>query len=100
MAFNVIIVGAGIAGLSAAIALRNKGHAITLLEATAELQPIGGVMVLQANANRVLDSIGVYDSLLPMCTAVPCGPSTRRYKDGKLLIQKPVEAHKERYGYP
>ncbi|TAQ86911.1 hypothetical protein B7494_g4752 [Chlorociboria aeruginascens] len=55
MPFNIVIVGTGIAGLGAAITLVNKGHNITVLEATSQLRPIGGVIVLQANANRVLD---------------------------------------------
>jgi salicylate hydroxylase len=100
MPFNIIIVGTGIAGLGAAIALTKKGHNVTVVEATSQLRPIGGIIVLQANANRVLDSLGVYESLLPICAASPYGPSTRRYKDGEFLIKKPAEAHETEYGYP
>ena len=88
------------AGLGAAIALTNKGHNVTVLESTPQLQPIGGIIVMQANANRILDNLGVYESLLPICAAKPFGPSTRRYKDGEFLIKKPAETHEQEYGYP
>ena len=94
-----MIVGTGIAGLGAAVALSNKGHNVTMVEATAQLQPIGGIMVLQANANRVLDSWGVYKTLLDVCTPLQIGPSTKTYKFGDSLIQKPAEAHEKEYGY-
>jgi salicylate hydroxylase len=100
MPFNVVIVGTGIAGLGAAIALSNKGHKITIVEATSQLRPIGGIIILQANANRVLDSLGIYQSLLLICASGPHWASTRRYKDGKCLIKMPTEAHEKAYGYP
>jgi salicylate hydroxylase len=99
MPFKIIIVGTGIAGLGAAIALTNKGHNVTVVEATSQLQPIGGIIVMQANANRVLDSLGVYEPLLTFCATTSVGPSTRRYKDGDFLIQKAAEAHEKEYGY-
>jgi salicylate hydroxylase len=60
MPFKIIIVRTGIADHGAAIALTQKGHAVTVVEASPQLQPIGGIIVTQANANRVLDSLGVY----------------------------------------
>ena len=53
---------------------------------------------MQANANRVLDSLGVYESLI--CAGKQFGPSTRRYKDGGFLTKKSAEAHEKEYGYP
>lgn len=100
MPFNAVVVGAGIAGLGAAIALANKGHQVTVLEATCELRPIGGTITLQANANRCLDQLGVYRTLIQFRHPIPNGPSTVRHKDGEVLAQKPVKAHESAYGYP
>ena len=44
MARRAIIVGGGIAGLSAAIALRRAGYDITLLERARRLEPIGAAL--------------------------------------------------------
>lgn len=100
MPFKIVIVGTGIAGLGAAIALKDKGHIVTIVEATSELQPIGGIITIQANANRVLDSWGVYESLLKICDAPPFAPGARRYRDGQFLIERPPELYKNEYGYP
>ena len=100
MPFTVVIVGTGIAGLGAAIALAKKGHKVTVVEATYQLRPIGGIIVLQANANRALHSLGEYESLIPFCNPVPHGPSTRRYDNGEFLAQSSAEVHERKYGYP
>lgn len=100
MDFKVLIVGTGIAGLAAAIALKDKGHSVTIVEATSQLQPIGGIITIQANANRVLVSLGVYESLLKICGASPFAPDARRYKDGKLLTQRHADLYEEKFGYP
>ena len=100
MPFNVAVIGTGIAGLGAAIALTAKGHAVTILEATTELRPIGGIIVLQANANRVLDGLGAYEQLKPFRCHIPHGPSTRDYKGGEYLCRVPADTHEKDYGYP
>lgn len=100
MPFRALIVGAGIAGLGAAIALAKQGHHVTILEATCELRPIGGTITLQANANRCLDQLDVYEALLRFRNRISNGPTTRRHKDGKVLAQKPAKAHESTFGYP
>ncbi|KAJ7499847.1 FAD/NAD(P)-binding domain-containing protein [Mycena latifolia] len=56
---NVSIVGAGIAGLTAAIALRRNGHLIQVYETSEIKTEIGAALGMQVNALRVLDHLGV-----------------------------------------
>ncbi|KAJ7808812.1 hypothetical protein B0H14DRAFT_3482016 [Mycena olivaceomarginata] len=56
---NISIVGAGIGGLTAAIALKKNGHNVQIFE-TAEIKTeIGAAVAVQANSLRVLDHLGV-----------------------------------------
>lgn len=60
---RVIIIGSGIAGLSAAIALRKVGQEVALYERAPELREVGAGISLWANAMRALDHIGAGDSV-------------------------------------
>jgi 2-polyprenyl-6-methoxyphenol hydroxylase-like FAD-dependent oxidoreductase len=60
---RVIIIGSGIAGLSAAIALRKVGVDVTVYERAPELREVGAGISLWANAMRALDYIGAGDSV-------------------------------------
>jgi 2-polyprenyl-6-methoxyphenol hydroxylase-like FAD-dependent oxidoreductase len=58
---RVIIVGGGIGGLSAAIALRRKGHEPLVLERAPRLEAAGAGITLFANAMSALTRLGVAD---------------------------------------
>lgn len=58
MARRAIIIGGGIAGLSAAIALRQAGWDILLYEQAEELKPMGAALSLWPNAMAALASLG------------------------------------------
>lgn len=56
---SVLIAGAGIAGLAAAIGLHRRGHQVTLVERAPTLGALGAGVVLQPNALAALRDIGV-----------------------------------------
>ncbi|MBU8909383.1 FAD-dependent monooxygenase, partial [Desertibacillus haloalkaliphilus] len=60
----VLIVGGGIGGLSTAIALENVGIKTEIVEIQKEYDVYGVGVILQSNAVRVLDDIGVLDEVI------------------------------------
>ncbi|KAJ6471614.1 FAD/NAD(P)-binding domain-containing protein [Mycena vitilis] len=56
---NVSVVGAGIAGLTAAIALRKNGHVVQIFESSEIKTEIGAGVGVPPNASRVLDHLGI-----------------------------------------
>ena len=51
---RALIVGGGIAGLSAALALRQAGYAVTIFERAGAIQPVGAALSLWPNAMAAL----------------------------------------------
>ena len=56
---KVIIIGAGIGGLTTAIALQQRGIAYEIYDAAQGNQPVGAGIMLGANAMRVYDRLGI-----------------------------------------
>ncbi len=56
---SVLIIGAGIAGLTAAIALSRQGHPVRVFERHAEVRPLGAGLILWSNAITALRHIGL-----------------------------------------
>lgn len=56
---HIAVIGAGIGGLTAALALRQAGFAVDLYEQAPELTHIGGGINLGPNAARVLRRLGL-----------------------------------------
>ena len=60
---RVVIVGGGIGGLSAALALRSAGAEVRVYEQAAELGEVGAGVGLYPNSMRLLQRLGVADSI-------------------------------------
>ena len=59
----VTVIGAGIGGLTAALALARRGAQVTVLERAPELGEVGAGIQISANAVRVLDALGLGTAL-------------------------------------
>ena len=66
----ILIVGAGIGGLTAAIALRRAGLDVEVFERATELREIGAGLSIWKNALVALDDIGLGDGVRAF--SVPC----------------------------
>ncbi|GKU14752.1 unnamed protein product, partial [Fusarium langsethiae] len=65
---HVIIVGAGLGGLGAAIATRLAGHDVTVLESAPAIGEVGAGIQVLPNAARVLFAWGLEDVLVKNAT--------------------------------
>lgn len=59
-----LIVGGGIAGLTAAIALKKKGFQVLVVEGTSTIKPVGAGLSLAANAMKALKHIGIANEVI------------------------------------
>jgi 2-polyprenyl-6-methoxyphenol hydroxylase-like FAD-dependent oxidoreductase len=64
---QVIIVGAGFAGLTAAIECDRKGHSVILFDRVPKLEPLGDIISFGQNSTRIMQRWpGVWDALEPI----------------------------------
>jgi 2-polyprenyl-6-methoxyphenol hydroxylase-like FAD-dependent oxidoreductase len=86
---RVIVVGAGIAGLSVAIGLRRSGHDVVVLERAPRIDPIGAGITLFANAMSALDRLGMRDAVT--AHGAPAKRSAILTREGRELAQVPSD---------
>lgn len=63
---RIVIAGAGIAGLTTALAFARQGFETTIVERAERLTEVGAGLQLSPNATRVLARLGVLDRLFPV----------------------------------
>ncbi|HET7230225.1 MAG TPA: FAD-dependent monooxygenase [Longimicrobium sp.] len=95
---DVLIVGGGIGGLAAAIALRQRGFAPRLYEAAPELREVGAGIWVPPNAMQVLARLGLDDSVAREGAPV----RTAELRDAKAgVLQRADLSHTQReFGHP
>lgn len=97
---HVVIVGAGIGGLTAAAALLMRGFRVTVLEQAPQLGEVGAGVQLAANATRVMSLIGIEDAI-DRTGAHPTGKEIRLWSTAQTWPLFDLgQASIERYGHP
>jgi len=67
---KILIIGAGIGGLTAGIALRRAGFQVEVFERARELREVGAGIALSPNAMRALNSLGVMQPVVDRSTVL------------------------------
>lgn len=97
---RVIVVGAGIGGLTAALSLRSRGIDVQVLEQASELSEIGAGLQISSNAVRVLDDLGLTERVAGVGVAAR-GIRFRELADDAPLFETPLgERAAGHYGRP
>lgn len=97
---DILIVGAGLGGLTAAAVLQQRGHRVRVFEQAPQLGEVGAGIQLSANAMKVLDVVGIRPALL-RAGVRPQSWDFRRFDTGELLHRLPLgDAHEDAFGAP
>ncbi|MFE6686818.1 FAD-dependent oxidoreductase [Streptomyces sp. NPDC057743] len=98
--YEVTIVGGGLGGLTAALALRQRGLRVTVLEQAPQLGEIGAGIQTAPNASRVLLGLGLRRQLEAIRTE-PLDQVRRRWQDGSVVALTPLGQYcKDRFNAP
>ncbi|MGA4843300.1 FAD-dependent monooxygenase [Streptomyces sp. G45] len=93
---HAVVVGGGIGGLTAAVALHRSGWRVTVLERAASLEPVGSGISLAPNAQRALDVLGLGDDVRAL--AAWSGTGGLRAQDGRWLARTSSTAAARAFG--
>jgi len=100
VSLKALICGAGIGGLSAALALARQGWQVDLREKAQRLDEAGAGVQLSPNATRVLQNLGLLEAVLAGAST-PDAVVVRRGHDGAELSRMPLGAGAQlRWGAP
>ena len=97
---RILIVGAGIGGLTAALALARDGHEVVVCEQAAQLAELGAGVQISANGARVLFALGL-EAAIRKVWCEPAGKEIRLWNSGETWKLFDLGAESvARYGAP
>lgn len=97
---KAIICGAGIAGLSAALALVRQGYSVTVLEQAAAPQALGAGIQISPNGCRVLSALGLLDAVQAKAFS-PEAIELRFGRSGRQVFSIPLQDYAQaQWGMP
>jgi salicylate hydroxylase len=97
---KIIVIGGGIGGLAAALALLRRGLDVEVHEQAAELKEVGAGIQLSANGTRVLHALGLAEALARV-QVLPSRREIRHWRTGEIWNWFELgEMSAKRYGTP
>lgn len=97
---RIAVIGGGLGGLAAALALHRAGFAVDVFEQAPQLNEVGGGINLGPNAARILYRLGL-GAALDRDAVRPASAHVRRWDDGRTLQRAPLNPRcVELYGAP
>lgn len=96
---DIVIAGAGIGGLTAALALAARDFQIIVCERAEKLSEVGAGIQLSPNAGGVLASLGL-DKAIASAASEPISIDIRSGSSGRLVSSIPQTAIRMRYDFP
>lgn len=96
---DVIVVGGGIGGLSAAYALTRKGLRVRVLERATDFGEVGAGMQIAPNCTRILHEYGLLDEAKQL-GVLPEAMVMKDAVDGSELTRLDLSDLEHRYGFP
>ncbi|WP_194725026.1 FAD-dependent monooxygenase [Noviherbaspirillum malthae] len=97
-ALRVVIVGAGIGGLTAAAALHQRGFEVSVYERAAQLGEVGAGLQVGPNAVKVIRALGLEAQFVKLA-AEPQMRLSLKWDDGTIRAQEPYgDSMQERFG--
>lgn len=99
MSRSYIVVGAGIGGLAAALALQRTRARVRVFEQAPELSEVGAGLSITPNAGNAIIALGL-GAELERIGSTPTSGAIRHYQTGATLVALPQDDSRERYGVP
>ena len=96
---DVIVVGGGIGGLSAAVALTRKGIRVRVYEKASEFGEVGAGLQIAPNCTRILDDYGLLDEVKSL-GVLPTSMVMKDATDASELTRLDLVDLERRYGFP
>src|SRR5258708_16149296 len=86
---RIIVIGAGIGGLAAALTLTRAGFEVQVFEQASELREVGAGIQISPNATRILHRLGLEEPLRRFGVR-PRAIVIHRWDDGREIARQPL----------
>ena len=96
---KVAIIGAGIGGLAAGVALQKMGIDVEIFEQARQFQRVGGGINLTPNSVKALRGLGL-DEHIRARAFRPAFRLSRRFDTGAIMLKIPTQVAEERFQTP